>query len=113
MKQLRHSPLVFVGTLLLGSLLSAQQAAVSTSAAAIVPRLVNFSGKAIDQGKALTGVTRITFAIYSEETGGSRLWLETQNVKADSKGNYTAQLGVTKSEGRRNRVSCGHVSRRP
>jgi hypothetical protein len=99
MKQLRYSPLVFVGTLLLGSLLSAQQAAVSTSAAAIVPRLVNFSGKAIDQGKALTGVTGITFAIYSEETGGSPLWLETRNVRTDSKGNYAAQLGVTKSEG--------------
>ena len=99
MKQLRYSPLVFVGILLLSSLLSAQQAAVSTSAAAIVPRLVNFSGKAIDQGKALTGVTGITFAIYSEETGGSPLWLESQNVQADGKGNYTAQLGVTKSEG--------------
>jgi hypothetical protein len=30
------------GILLLGSLLSAQQSAVSTSAAAVVPRLVNF-----------------------------------------------------------------------
>jgi hypothetical protein len=99
MKQLRYSPLVFVGTLLLCSLLSAQQAAVSTSAAAIVPRLVNFSGKAIDQGEVLTGVTGITFAIYSEETGGTPLWLESRNVQADSKGNYTAQLGVTKSEG--------------
>ena len=73
MKQLRYSPLVFVGTLLLSSLLSAQQAAVFTSAPAVVPRLVNFSGKAIDQGKALTGVTGITFAIYSEETGGTPL----------------------------------------
>src|SRR3984957_1175475 len=99
MKQLRSSPLVFLATLLLSSLLSAQRAAVFTSAAAVVPRLVNFSGKAIDQGKALTGVTGITFAIYSEETGGSPLWLETQNVQADSRGNYTAQLGATKSEG--------------
>src|ERR1700684_2984439 len=99
MKQLRYSPLVFVGILLLSSLLSAQQAAVSTSAAAIVPRLVNFSGKAIDQGKTLTGVTGATFAIYSEETGGSPLWLETQNVQADGKGNHTDQLGATKSEG--------------
>jgi hypothetical protein len=99
MKQLRYSALVFVGALLLCSLLSAQQAAVSTSAAAIVPRLVNFSGKTIDQGKALTGVTGITFAIYSEGTGGSPLWLGTRNVRADSKGNCTAQLGVTKSEG--------------
>src|ERR1700720_2631095 len=99
MKQLRYSPLVFVGILLLCSLLSAQQAAVSTSAAAVVPRLVNFSGKAIEQGKTLTGVTGATFAIYSEETGDPPLWLETQNVQADGKGTYTAQLGATKSEG--------------
>src|ERR1700730_3639632 len=99
MKRFLYSPSVLAGVLLLGSLLSAQQAAVFTSAAAVVPRLVNFSGKAIDQGKALTGVTGITFAIYSEETGGSPLWLETQNVQADSRGNYTAQLGATKSEG--------------
>src|SRR6202451_52930 len=99
MKRFLYSPSVLAAILLLSSLLSAQQAAVSTSAAAIVPRLVNFSGKAIDQGKTLTGVTGATFAIYSEETGGSPLWLETQNVQADSKGNYTAQLGATKSEG--------------
>ena len=99
MNRPRHSPSVFAGILLLCSLLSAQQAAVSTSAVAVVPRVVNFSGKAVDQGKALTGVTGITFSIYSQETGGSPLWLETQNVQADSKGNYTAQLGATKAEG--------------
>ena len=99
MKRFLYSPLVFTCILLLCSLLSAQQAAVSTSAAAVVPRLVNFSGKATDQGKVVTGVTGITFAIYSEEAGGSPLWLETQNIQADSKGNYTAQLGATKSEG--------------
>ena len=99
MKRFLYSPSLLAAILLLSSLLSAQQAAVSTSAAAVVPRLVNFSGKAIDQGKTLTGVTGATFAIYSEETGGSPLWLETQNVQADSKGNYTAQLGATKSEG--------------
>src|SRR6202046_2939230 len=99
MNRHRQSPSVFAGILLLCSLLSAQQAAVSTSAVAVVPRVVNFSGKAVDQGKALTGVTGITFSIYSQETGGSPLWLETQNVQADSKGNYTAQLGATKTEG--------------
>jgi trimeric autotransporter adhesin len=99
MKRFLYSPSVLAGVLLLGSLLSAQQAAVSTSAAAVVPRLVNFSGKAIDQGKALSGVTGITFSIYSDESGGSPLWMETQNVQVDSRGNYTAQLGATKSDG--------------
>jgi len=99
MKRFLYSPSVLAGILLLGSLLGAQQSAVSTSAAAVVPRLVNFSGKAIDQGKAVAGVTGITFAIYNEESDGSPLWLETQNVQADSKGNYSVQLGATKSEG--------------
>jgi hypothetical protein len=27
------------------------------------------------------------------------LWLETQNVQADAKGNYTVQLGATKPDG--------------
>src|ERR1017187_3234634 len=88
MNRARHSLSVFAGILLLCSLLSAQQAAVSTSAEAVVPRLVNFSGKAIDQGKTVTSVTGITFSIYSEETGGSPLWLETQNIQPDSRGNY-------------------------
>jgi hypothetical protein len=99
MKRFRYSPAVFASVLLLCSLLRAQQAAVSTSAAAVVPRLINFSGKAIDQGKTITGITGVTFSIYSEETGGSPLWMETQNVQADSRGNYTVQLGATKTEG--------------
>jgi trimeric autotransporter adhesin len=99
MKRFRYSPSVFASVLLLCSLLSAQQAAVSTSAAAVVPRLVNFSGKAVDQGKTITGIAGITFSIYGGETGGSPLWMETQNVQADSRGNYTVQLGATKTEG--------------
>ena len=66
----------------------------------VVPRLVNYSGKAVDaQGKTFTGVVGITFAIYKDQTDGAPLWLETQNVQADAKGNYSAQLGATKSEG--------------
>jgi hypothetical protein len=81
------------------SLLNAQRSAAS-STSAVVPRLVNFSGKAADaQGKIVSGVAGMTFAIYQEESGGSPLWLETQNVQADAKGNYTAQLGATKPDG--------------
>jgi hypothetical protein len=66
----------------------------------VVPRLVNYSGKAVDaQGKTFTGVVGITFAIYKDQTDGAPLWLETQNVQADAKGNYSAQLGATKPEG--------------
>ena len=79
--------------LLLVAVMNAQQAAV-------VPRLVNFSGKAIsEQGKPVTGMVGITFSIYSTQEGGAPLWMETQNVQADAKGNYTVQLGAATSEG--------------
>jgi hypothetical protein len=72
----------------------------SLTGAATVPRLVNYSAKATDaQGKVISGIAGATFAIYKEESGGSPLWLETQNIQADAKGNYTAQLGATKPDG--------------
>jgi hypothetical protein len=85
--------------LLFCSAMNAQQTS-SLSGSATVPRLVNFSGKATDtQGKAISGIAGATFAIYKEESGGSPLWLETQNIQADPKGNYIAQLGSTKPDG--------------
>jgi hypothetical protein len=76
----------------------AQASAASLSP--IVPRLVSFSGKAVDpQGKPMTGIVGITFAIYQDQSEGAALWLESQNVTADNKGNYTTQLGATKPEG--------------
>ena len=38
-------------------------------------------------------------ALYTEQTGGAPLWLETQNVTADSRGRYSVLLGSTKPEG--------------
>jgi hypothetical protein len=88
----------FIAFLLLCGSLTAQQ--TTPSEAAIVPRMVNFSGRAVDdEGKISTGVAGVTFAIYSEQSGGSPLWMETQNVTADAKGNYSAQLGATKPGG--------------
>jgi hypothetical protein len=72
----------------------------STEASTVVPRLVNFSGKAVDaQGKTISGVTGVTLSIYKDQYEGSPLWTETQNVTADGKGNYTVQLGATTSSG--------------
>src|ERR1700722_2499154 len=82
---------------ILSSLLAGQE---TQSLQATVPRLVNFSGCARDaQGKAISGVTGITFAIYKDQYEGAPLWLETQNVNADARGNYTVQLGATKPAG--------------
>jgi hypothetical protein len=82
------------------SLVSLNGAQTSTPTASALPRLVRFSGTAKDlNGSPLTGVVGITFALYSEQSGGAPLWLETQNVTADSTGHYTALLGSTKTEG--------------
>jgi hypothetical protein len=97
MKSAKCLLLWFLAVSLFCSVMNAQQ---STSSPSSVPRLVKFSGKAADaQNKAISGITGATFAIYKEESAGSPLWLETQNIQADTKGNYTVQLGATKPDG--------------
>ena len=90
---------VLFGIACLCSLLTAQQSVTSQLSATAIPRLVSFSGKATDsQGKTITGIAGATFA-NKDQYERSPLWLETQNVTADSKGNYTVQLGATKPGG--------------
>jgi hypothetical protein len=85
-------PLAFAQQLATEPQLAASQAGV--------PQLIRFTGTAQDvNGNALTGLVGITFSIYAEESGGSPLWLETQNVQADKNGHYTALLGATKPGG--------------
>src|SRR5271154_6784945 len=82
------------------SLVSLTVAQTSTQTASALPRLVRFGGALKDlNGSPLTGIVGITFAFYSEKTGGAPLWLETQNATADSNGHYTVLLGATKPEG--------------
>ncbi|HLW86962.1 MAG TPA: hypothetical protein VKR57_00640 [Terriglobales bacterium] len=86
-------------SLLLSVAMNAQNT-VPSSATAVVPQLVNFSGSAInDQGKPITGIVGLTFSIYNAREGGAPLWMETQNVTADARGNYTVQLGAAASQG--------------
>jgi len=78
--------------------LTLAQMPVQTASA--LPRLVRFGGTAKDlNGTPLTGIVGITFALYSEQTGGAPLWLETQNATADGNGHYMVLLGSTKPEG--------------
>src|SRR5579864_1255758 len=86
-------------TLMFCSVLTAQQSATSPTTT-VVPRLVNYSAKAIDiQGRPLSGVIGATFSIYKDQDDGAPLWMETQNITADSKGNYTVQLGASTTTG--------------
>src|ERR1700734_83003 len=88
---------LLIAMAILPSLLVGQQSENST---AVVPRLVNFSGRAIDgAGKPVSGIAGVTFSIYKDQYEGAPLWMETQNVTANSKGNYTIQLGATRPEG--------------
>jgi trimeric autotransporter adhesin len=82
------------------SLTQPTMAQTPAQTASTLPRLVRFGGTAKDlNGNPLTGVVGITFALYSEQTGGTPLWLETQNATADSNGHYIVLLGSTKPEG--------------
>jgi len=90
--------LTISATLMLQLQVGAQQAGAPSSN--VVPRLVNFSGRAMNvDSKPISGVAGVTFAIYKEQNEGSPLWFETQNVNTDAKGNYTVQLGATMPTG--------------
>ena len=71
-----------------------------TATSSALPRLVRFGGTVKDlNGNPLAGVVGVTFALYSEQTDGPALWIETQNVTADKNGRYLALLGSTAPEG--------------
>ena len=84
------------------SILAVGQAAQTPAQANVapgVPRLVRFSGLLKDvSGNLLTNTVGITFAVYSEQTGGVPLWQETHNVQF-SQGRYTVFLGESTSGG--------------
>ena len=80
------------------SLLTAAQQISTINA--VVPNLINFSGTLTDaNGRAVTSVTAVTFALYADQQDGAALWQETQNVFADKNGHYSVMLGSTKPEG--------------
>jgi hypothetical protein len=65
-----------------------------------VPRLIRFTGGLVDSaGHPRNGVVGVTFSVYSQASGGTALWQETQNVPLDSQGRYAVLLGMTKTEG--------------
>lgn len=64
------------------------------------PRLMRYSGTLKERnGKTLSGVQGVTFALYRDQEGGSPLWVETQNVTADENGRFEVLLGSTTPDG--------------
>ena len=79
---------------------SAASPAQSASTTVEVPRFIKFSGTLLDsQERPVAGLVGVTFALYTHQTGGAALWLETQNVKPDESGNYTVLLGAASANG--------------
>jgi hypothetical protein len=95
--------LLFAPALLAQSPDSANQNAAPSAAsasAAEVPRLIKFGGTLLDaQDRPMAGPVGVTFALYSQQTGGAALWIETQNVTPDANGVYTVLLGANSANG--------------
>ena len=79
----------------------AQTAAPNSSLVSTqIPQLIKFSGTAQDEThKPVTGVVGVTFSLYKDQQGGSPLWVEAQNVRADETGHYTVMLGSASADG--------------
>src|ERR1700736_3898519 len=100
MRTLTHAPvLVFLG--LFGiTALHAQSTQPTTTTMTAVPRLVRVnSGFHPTNGSAPAALESATLAIYAEETGGTALWQERENVSVDGDGHYSVLLGSTRNEG--------------
>jgi hypothetical protein len=85
---------VSAGLLVLSMLFS-----IGSAAQQSIPALVQVGGLLKDQdGNPLTGPQGVTFALYKDQAGGA-LWMETQNVTADSDGRFVALLGASSEKG--------------
>jgi hypothetical protein len=72
----------------------------SSAIASPVPRLIKFSGTLLDaQGQPMKSPAGVTFALYARQAGDAALWMETQNVEIDAKGNYSVLLGASSTNG--------------
>jgi hypothetical protein len=80
--------------------LFAQRLTETTSASAVVPRLITFSGVVRDgKGQLMQGVVGVTLSLYKDQQGGAPLWTENQNVQLDEQGRYSLLLGATQGTG--------------
>jgi hypothetical protein len=91
----RRSCVVIAGVILAGLILGVVCMALSQ-----VPRKINYQGRLVDAaGAPLVGAHTAIFRIFTDPTGGTALWTETQPVTADSAGVFAAVLGSVDSIG--------------
>jgi trimeric autotransporter adhesin len=78
----------------------AQTTSSNASTTVQVPRLIRLTGTLnLPPTASGSGIVNLTFSLYKDETGGTSLWQETQNVDVDSTGHYTVLLGTSQAEG--------------
>ena len=82
-----------VGILSLASVTIASAQPTEPTTHTSFPRVIRIAGTLPRSVGAPSPIATITFAIYSEETGGTPLWQETQTVIVDGAGAYNALLG--------------------
>jgi hypothetical protein len=76
------------------------QGTPSYTSSSPVPTIVKLSGAVRDlEGKNLSGLHNLNFALYKDESGGTSIWSEMQNVMIDAQGRYTAFLGSASTGG--------------
>jgi hypothetical protein len=90
MKQVRLVKLVLLAILMYVGTGSAQQS---------IPLVVKFTGSLTGLQVQSQTPIGVTFALYKEGSGGAPLWIETQNVTADSRGRFSVLLGAASAEG--------------
>jgi hypothetical protein len=79
---------------------AATPASSTSPPSSVAPPMVSFAGPPSDlNGKGLTGVQGVTFALYKDPRGGAPLWLENLNVGLDSNRHYLVMLGSTTADG--------------
>jgi len=77
------------------------------AALADVPDTINVQGILTDEtGVPITDMVKVTLAIYDQESGGSEIWAEEQDISPDSEGRFNIYLGTGKPVGFSGRLSA-------
>ena len=96
MKDIRLQATAALLCLVCASVAYAQQ----SQPTAAVPKLVRFSGSFRPaNGQPTQSVESVTLSVYRDQTGGTALWQEIQNVGVDADGHYSLLMGATQNEG--------------
>jgi len=86
---------LFFALTLFASNPNGSDSAVNAANSVSFPHVIRFTGSLVP-GADIVGVT---FSLYKEQTGGTPLWQEVQNVRPDASGHYSVLLGSTQTEG--------------